>query len=79
MGAVVVMFETQAVHAQDVGVTGQLDGQGVSWLEWNELYQSGSIVDAGWMLSYGLIAVAASLSVDTCAVQVEEAPAEEAG
>lgn len=35
-----------------------------SWLDWIEVYQSGHIIDAGWMLGYGLLGVAASLAVD---------------
>lgn len=34
------------------------------WLEWQGLYQSGHIVDLGWMLGYVLIAVGASTMQD---------------
>ncbi|MHB1340526.1 MAG: hypothetical protein ACYC77_05765 [Coriobacteriia bacterium] len=34
------------------------------WLEWQELYQSGHIVDLGWMLGYVFIAVGASTMRD---------------
>lgn len=34
------------------------------WLEWQELYAAGHIVDLGWMLGYVLIAVGASIMRD---------------
>lgn len=34
------------------------------WLEWQELYQSGHIVDLGWMIGYVFIAVGASAMRD---------------
>lgn len=35
-----------------------------TWLDWNELYASGHIVDAGWMLGYALVGFGASIAAD---------------
>ncbi len=35
-----------------------------SYMAWQETYASGNIIDMGWMLGYGLLAVAASLARD---------------
>ena len=44
-----------------------------TWLDWTGRYASGNPVDYLWMLSLLMIAVAGSLSADTCAVHVTEA------
>jgi hypothetical protein len=35
-----------------------------TWLDWNEVYASGHIVDAGWMVGYALVGFGASIAAD---------------
>lgn len=44
---------------------------GFAYLDWNELYHPGHIVDVGWMLTHGLIATGALVARDVFGVTAE--------